>query len=55
VGLLRTNISEEHVTYIFRLEGMSELGTVLSVTSRLDTSQKMAFFIATIVKTSNLI
>jgi hypothetical protein len=52
VGLVRTNVLEEHVASILRVERIRELGTV--VTSRLlahgAISLKMAFFIATTMK-----
>jgi hypothetical protein len=59
-GSLRTDISEERITYIIRVKIISKLG-MLAVTSTPFlqqphgvTSQKKAFFIATTVKTSNL-
>jgi hypothetical protein len=38
--LVRTDTLEEHVSYIFRVERVSELGTVLAVTSNWSTLQR---------------
>jgi hypothetical protein len=35
VGLVRTDVSEEHVASIIRVERISELGETLAVTRRL--------------------
>jgi hypothetical protein len=61
VALVRTDVSEEPSTSIFRMTRIGELGTTLAVTSnRLQgphgvASQKTAFFIVTAVKTTDLI
>jgi hypothetical protein len=34
VGLVKTDVSEDHVALIFKVEGNSELGATLTVTSR---------------------
>jgi hypothetical protein len=65
VALVRTSVSEEHITSIM-VKRISKLGTMIPVTSNVPakrqllqephsvTFQKMAFFIVTAVKTSNL-
>jgi hypothetical protein len=60
VALVRTDVSEECSASIIRMTRISELGITLAVSSKRCkpdgvTSQKMAFFIVTAVKTSNLI
>jgi hypothetical protein len=67
VAVVRTHVSEEHITSIIRVTRISELGTMLAVTGNQSTLQrstlqephpitfqKAAFFIVTAVKTSNL-
>jgi hypothetical protein len=51
VALVRTNVSDESIDSIIRVTRIGELGTTFSYDP---TSQKMAFFIVTAVKTSNL-
>jgi hypothetical protein len=40
VGLVRTDVAEEHVASSIRMERIRELGTTLAVTSRLNHSAK---------------
>jgi hypothetical protein len=49
VALVRTHVSEELSTSIIRVTRIGELGRMLAITS-----QMMAFFIVTTMKTSNL-
>jgi hypothetical protein len=64
VALVTTNVSEECIASIIRVTRIGKLGTTLAVTSNRSmlpkkcygvTSQKTAFFIATTVRTSNLL
>jgi hypothetical protein len=62
-ALLRTDVSEERISYIIRVARFGDLGATLVVTATEArcvlqepqgfTSQKTAFFIVTTVKTSN--
>jgi hypothetical protein len=61
VALVRTDVSEERISFTIRVTRIGELGTMIAITSiRLlqeshgVTSQKTEFFIVTTVKTSNL-
>jgi hypothetical protein len=58
VLLVRTDISDEHIASVIRVTRTGELGAKLEVTSNRSThgatSQKTAFFIVTVVETSNL-
>jgi hypothetical protein len=70
VALVRTDVSEELSAFFIRVTRIGELGTTLAVASNrrtlqrflrrflqephVVTSQKMAFFIVTALKTSNL-
>jgi hypothetical protein len=57
LGLVRTDVTEEHVASIFRVERIREVATMLALTGRIPqgaTFQEMPFFIVTAVKTSNL-
>jgi hypothetical protein len=52
-GSCKTHVLEDSITSIIRVTRISKLGTVIAVTSKRSTSQKMAFFIVITLKTSN--
>jgi hypothetical protein len=69
VALVRIDVSEQRIAFIFKVERNRELGTTLAVSSRQQhfppkrlflqephgvTSQKTTFFIVIAMKTSNL-
>jgi hypothetical protein len=45
VALVRTDVSEEHITFIIRVRGIGELGTTFITRATRLTSQGTAFFI----------
>jgi hypothetical protein len=44
MGLVRTDVSEERIAYIIRVTRISELGTILAVTSNWSTLQLYAHY-----------